>query len=57
VTGRPYVTFDYNSYRIPADLLGRPVEILADLNSVRVLHERKVAMEHDRAWSHGQVIS
>lgn len=57
LTGGPFIDFDYNRYRIHPDLLGRRVEIQADLHRVRVLHERKIAAEYDRAWTYGQLIS
>ena len=48
----PFVRFDSNDYSVPRALIGRTVELLADLTRVRVLCDGKLAAEHDRAWAH-----
>lgn len=57
VGSRPFLHFDSNDYSLHPDATGREVELVADLRRVRVLCDGKLAADHDRAWSHGRVIT
>jgi transposase len=52
-----YIRLDANDYSVHPAVIGRRVEIIADLASVRVLCEGKVAASHDRLWARHQTIS
>jgi O-antigen/teichoic acid export membrane protein len=53
---RPFVRFDSNFYSFDPAVIGCRVDLIADLNQVRVLHSTRLAANHDRAWSHGNTI-
>jgi len=57
VEGSPFVYFDSNAYAVPPALLGRGVEIAADLLQVRVLSEGKTVVVHHRAWTHDWAVN
>jgi hypothetical protein len=57
VGSRPFLHFDSNDYSLHPDAAGRQVKLVADLRRVRVLCDGKLAADHDRAWSHGRVIT
>jgi len=52
-----YVRLDGNDYSVHPGVIGRRVEVLADLGRVRVLCEGRVVADHDRAWARHQTIS
>ena len=52
----PFIDFDSNKYAVNPALTGQTVEIVADLRQVRVLCDRKVVAEHNRAWAHNRTI-
>jgi transposase len=52
-----YIRLDSNDYSVHPAVIGRRVEIIADLAKVRVLCDGKVAAEHDRIWARHQTIS
>lgn len=56
VGGQPFIRFDSNEYSVHPALTGQTIELAADLSHVRILYERKVVAEHDRAWARGQTI-
>jgi O-antigen/teichoic acid export membrane protein len=56
VEGKPFLCFDSNAYSVDPRLIGQQVELVADLNQVRVLYHRKVVAQHDRNWAHGLTI-
>jgi transposase len=52
-----YVRLDGNDYSVHPGVIGRRVELVADLTRVRVLCEGKVVANHERAWAKHQTIS
>jgi transposase len=52
-----YIRLDANDYSVHPAVIGRRVEIIADLASVRVLCEGKVVASHQRVWARHQTIS
>jgi transposase len=52
-----YIRLDSNDYSVHPAVIGRRVEIIADLARVRVLCEGKVVADHDRLWAHHQTVS
>lgn len=56
VAKHPFIHFDYNRYRIPSYIGDRTVDVLADLNRVRVLYGGALVAEYSRAWARGQTI-
>jgi hypothetical protein len=56
IADRPFVHFDTNEYSVPPVLMGREVELIADLETVRILCDGKLIVEHNRAWAHWQTI-
>jgi hypothetical protein len=51
---RPLVHFDSNYYSVDPALIGREIELTADLNQVRVLCDGELAAEHERIWAWNQ---
>jgi O-antigen/teichoic acid export membrane protein len=56
VADRPFVHFDTNAYSVPSALVGRTVELIADLGHVRVLYQGKTVAQHDRLWARNRVV-
>jgi O-antigen/teichoic acid export membrane protein len=56
VADHPFVHFDTNAYSVPPALVGRTVELRADLGHVRVLYQGRTAAQHDRVWARNRVI-
>jgi transposase len=52
-----YVRLDGNDYSVDPAVIGRRVEITADLRRVRVSCDGRVAAEHERCWARHQTIS
>jgi transposase len=52
-----YIRLDSNDYSVHPAVIGRRVEIIADLARVRVLCEGKVVADHDRLWARHQTVS
>jgi transposase len=52
-----YVRLDGNDYSVHPGVIGRRVEVLADLHRVRVLCDGRVVADHERAWARHQTIS
>jgi transposase len=52
-----YIRLDSNDYSVHPAVIGRRVEIIADLARVRVLCDGKVVAGHDRLWAWHQTIS
>ncbi|MGH3835978.1 MAG: IS21 family transposase [Pseudonocardiaceae bacterium] len=52
-----YIRLDSNDYSVHPALIGRRVEITADLARVRVLCDGKVVADHDRLWARHQTVS
>jgi transposase len=52
-----YVRLDGNDYSVHPGVIGRRVEVIADLHRVRVLCDGRVVANHERAWARHQTIS
>ena len=52
-----YVRLDSNDYSVHQAVIGRRVEIVMDLQRVRVFCEGKPVADHERAWAKHQTIS
>jgi hypothetical protein len=52
-----YVRLDGNDYSVHPGVIGRRVEVVADLNRVQVLCDGRVVAEHERLWARHQTIS
>ena len=52
-----YVRLDTNDYPVDPTLIGRMVDVAADLDRVRVRAEGRVAAEHVRVWARGTTIT
>lgn len=52
-----YVRLDGNDYSVHPTVIGRRVEVVADLHRVRVLCDGRVVADHDRIWARHQTIS
>jgi transposase len=52
-----YVRLDGNDYSVHPAVIGRRVELVADLARVRVLCDGRVVADHERAWAKHQTIS
>ena len=52
----PYLRFDLNDYSIPHTHVGRPLEILATLERVRVVDGLDTIADHPRSFSRGEQI-
>lgn len=52
-----YVRMDGNDYSVHPGVIGRRVEVVADLARVRVLCDGRVVADHERVWAKHQTIS
>jgi transposase len=52
-----YVRLDSNDYSVHPSVIGRRIEVIADLARVRVLREGRVVADHERLWAWHQTIS
>jgi transposase len=52
-----YIRLDSNDYSVHPGVIGRRVEIIADLSRVRVVCDGKTVADHDRVWAWHQTIS
>ncbi len=52
-----YIRLDSNDYSVHPAVIGRRVEVIADLDRVRVLCEGRPVADHERAWAWHQSIS
>jgi len=52
-----YVRLDSNDYSVHPAVIGRRVEVIADLHRVRVLCEGRLVADHERIWAWHQTIS
>lgn len=52
-----YVRIDSSDYSVDPALIGRFVDVTADLTRVEVRHEGRLVATHDRAWARGQTIT
>ena len=54
---QPYISFGSNHYSVHPELVGRSVELIANSNKVMVIHDGRVAAEHERLWANGQTVT
>lgn len=52
-----YVRLDSNDYSVHPAVIGRRIEIVADLERVRVFSAGRVAADHERVWGWHQALS
>jgi hypothetical protein len=52
-----YVRLDSNDYSVHPAVIGRRVEVAADLHRVRVFCDGNQVAEHDRIWAKHQTVS
>ena len=52
-----YIRLDSNDYSVHPAVIGRRIEVIADLHRVRVLCDGRVVADHERVWAKHQTIS
>jgi transposase len=52
-----YIRLDGNDYSVHPSVIGRRVEVIADLTGVRVLCDGRLVAEHERLWAKHQTVS
>jgi hypothetical protein len=52
-----YVRLDSNDYSVHPAVVGRRIEVIADLERVRVLCEGRIVADHHRVWAWHQTIT
>lgn len=52
-----YIRLDSNDYSVHPAVIGRRVEVIADLDRVRVVCDGKLVADHQRIWAWHQTIS
>lgn len=52
-----YVRLDSNDYSVDPAVIGRFVDVTADLTRVEVRHEGRLVAAHDRVWARGMTIT
>ena len=52
-----YVRVDSNDYSVDPAVIGRFVDVHADLTTVEVRHEGRLVATHDRVWARGMTIT
>ena len=52
-----YVRVDSNDYSVAPAVIGRFVDVTADLSRVEVRHEGRLVAAHDRVWTRGMTIT
>src|SRR3712207_1680131 len=52
-----YVRLDSNDYSVHPAVIGRRVEVIGDLDRVRVLCDGKTVADHERVWAWHQTIT
>lgn len=52
-----YVRIDSSDYSVDPGVIGRFVDVHADLTRVEVRHEGRLVAAHDRVWARGQTIT
>jgi hypothetical protein len=52
-----YVRLDTNDYSVDPSVIGRMVDVAADLDRVRVRAEGRIVAEHDRIWARGTTVT
>jgi transposase len=52
-----YVRLDSNDYSVHPAVIGRRIEVVADLDRVRVLSDGRVVADHERVWAWHQTLT
>jgi hypothetical protein len=52
-----YVRLDTNDYSVDPSVIGRTVDVAADLERVRVRCEGRIVAEHTRVWARGMTVT
>jgi hypothetical protein len=52
-----YVRLDSNDYSVHPAVIGRRIEVIADLDRVRVFCEGRVVADHPRVWARHQTLT
>ena len=52
-----YIRLDSNDYSVHPAVIGRRIEVVADLDRVRVFCDGKAVADHERIWAWHQTIS
>jgi hypothetical protein len=52
-----YIRLDANDYSVHPSVIGRRIEVIAGLDTVRVLSGGQLVADHERAWSWHQTIT
>jgi len=52
-----YVRVDSSDYSVDPTVIGRFVDVTADLSRVEVRHEGRLVAAHDRVWARGMTIT
>ena len=52
-----YVRLDGNDYSVHPAVIGRRIEVVADLERVRAFCDGRLVADHERAWAKHQTIS
>src|SRR5690606_38324639 len=52
-----YVRLDSNDYSVDPAVIGRFIDVNADLSRVEVRHDGRLVAAHDRVWARGQTIT
>jgi transposase len=52
-----YVRLDSNDYSVHPSVIGRRIEVVADLERVRVFCDGRVVADHDRVWARHQSLT
>ena len=51
-----YVRLDSNDYSVHPGVIGRRIEVIADLYRVKVVHDGRLVADHERVWAWHQTI-
>jgi hypothetical protein len=52
-----YVRLDSNDYSVDPAVIGRRIEVVADLERVRAFCDGRVAADHERIWARHQTLT
>ena len=52
----PFLVFDSNAYSVPPNVIGRRVELIANLDQLKILYDGNPVARHSRSWARGQTI-
>jgi hypothetical protein len=56
-TNDSYVRLDTTAYSVDPTVIGRMVDVAADLDRVRVRAEGRIVAEHPRVWTRGTTVT